>query len=260
MPKTKRHPELERHPKAGRIPFPAADRSRALRRLAAAGAVILPLAAAWSAQAAPRAQHLTVVELFTSQGCSSCPPADANLIALSERPDVLTLSFSVTYWDHLGWRDTFGRPEFTQRQYRYEPRLGERGPFTPQMVVNGRVSRVGFSLPDIERTIVGAGRLAGPEVAVDTREVTVGKGAVPDAPADVWLVEYDPAVVQVPVRRGENAGRTLPHASVVRRLERLGGWNGQPMRFARPETTPGLRTAILVQAPEGGPILSAATN
>src|SRR6476659_2571372 len=75
---------------------------------------------------------LTVVELFTSQGCSSCPPANANLIELSKRPDVLALSFAVTYWDYLGWKDIFGKPEFTERQTVYEPALGESGPFTPQ--------------------------------------------------------------------------------------------------------------------------------
>src|SRR5262249_57419236 len=79
-----------------------------------------------------------VVELFTSQGCSSCPPANANLIELSKRSDVLALSFSVTYWDYLGWKDIFGKPEFTERQAVYEPALGERGSFTPQMVIDGR--------------------------------------------------------------------------------------------------------------------------
>src|SRR3954454_16248479 len=84
------------------------------------------------------AQHPTVVELFTSQGCSSCPPANANLIELSKRPDVLALSFAVTYWDYLGWKDIFGKPEFTARQAVYEPALGEQYSFTPQMVIDGR--------------------------------------------------------------------------------------------------------------------------
>lgn len=225
----------------------------------AAGAAVLALLAGGPAAAEPR-QKLTVVELFTSQGCSSCPPADANLIALTRRPDVLALSFSVTYWDRLGWRDTFGKPEFTQRQYTYEPMLGERGPFTPQMVVNGRLSRVGYSLPDIEHAISAAGPVAGPEVVIGAHEVAVGPGTAPSAAADVWLAEYEPGVIEVPVRRGENAGRTLPHARVVRRLERLGGWTGTRAHYPRPEAAPGLRTAILVQAPAGGPILAAATE
>ncbi|MFG1372540.1 DUF1223 domain-containing protein [Xanthobacter oligotrophicus] len=222
--------------------------------------VALATAAVIPAVAAPQNQPLTVVELFTSQGCSSCPPADANLIALSRRPDVLALSFSVTYWDHLGWRDTFGKPEFTKRQYAYEPQLGERGPFTPQMVVNGRISRVGFNLAEIERAISVAPPLSGPDITMGPREVFIDRGAAPAAEADIWLVAYDPNVVEVPVRRGENSGRTLPHVRVVHRLERLGGWDGKPVHIARSETPPGLLTAVLVQLPSGGPILSAVTE
>lgn len=247
-------------PSAASPPIREPRRSSHTKRAAlAAGAVVLALVSGGPAAAEPR-QKLTVVELFTSQGCSSCPPADANLIALTRRPDVLALSFSVTYWDRLGWRDTFGKPEFTQRQYTYEPMLGERGPFTPQMVVNGRLSRVGYSLPDIEHAISAAGPVAGPEVVIGAHEVAVGPGTAPAAAADVWLAEYEPGVIEVPVRRGENAGRTLPHARVVRRLERLGGWTGTRAHYPRPEAAPGLRTAILVQAPAGGPILAAATE
>ena len=243
------------------MPAPTRPSSPRAHLFHAASLVLaLATAAATPAVAAPQNQRLTVVELFTSQGCSSCPPADANLIALSRRPDVLALSFSVTYWDHLGWRDTFGKPEFTRRQYAYEPQLGERGPFTPQMVVNGRISRVGFNLAEIERAISAAPPFSGPDIALGTREVSIGRGAVPAAEADVWLVAYDPNVVEVPVRRGENSGRTLPHTRVVHRLERLGGWDGTPLRMARSETPPGLRTAILVQLPSGGPILSAVTE
>jgi hypothetical protein len=99
-----------------------------------------------SASAADR--PLTVVELFTSQGCSSCPPANANLIKLSKRDDVLALSFAVTYWDYLGWKDSFGKREFTDRQAVYEPALGQSGSYTPQMVVNGRTTTVGNNLAE----------------------------------------------------------------------------------------------------------------
>ena len=242
------------------MPAPTRPSSRARLMHATALMVALATAAAPPAVAAPQNQHLTVVELFTSQGCSSCPPADANLIALSRRPDVLALSFSVTYWDHLGWRDTFGKPEFTKRQYAYEPQLGERGPFTPQMVVNGRISRVGFNLAEIERAISVAPPFSGPDITLGPREVSIGRGAAPAAEADIWLVAYDPHVVEVPVRRGENSGRTLPHVRVVHRLERLGGWDGRPVHIARSETPPGLLTAVLIQLPSGGPILSAATE
>src|SRR4051812_13355918 len=95
------------------------------------------LAAVAAMPVAAADRQLTVVELFTSQGCSSCPPANANLIKISNRKNVLALSFSVTYWDYLGWKDTSGKPEFTERQIAYEPALRQPGPNTPQMVFNG---------------------------------------------------------------------------------------------------------------------------
>jgi len=104
--------------------------------------VIAVLALAATSGLARAGGRPIVVELFTSQGCSSCPPANANLIELSRRSDVLALSFAVTYWDRLGWTDIFGKPEFTGRQYAYEPALGEAGPFTPQIIVEGRSSVV----------------------------------------------------------------------------------------------------------------------
>ncbi|MER8459093.1 DUF1223 domain-containing protein [Mesorhizobium sp. M0027] len=179
-------------------------------------AAILFSAIGFSATSAAAGQTLTVVELFTSQGCWSCPPANANLIKVKDQPGVLALSFNVTYWDYLGWKDTFGKEEFTQRQVRYEPSLGRSGPFTPQVVVNGR--------------------------------------------ADVWLVHYRQGVVEVPVARGENTGRTLPHANVVHSLTRLGSWTGDATALPLPAAASGLSTAVLVQVPGGGPILGAAAN
>ena len=119
------------------------------------------MATAHPAQSAP----LTVVELFTSQGCSSCPPANASLAAVASRPDVLALSFGVTYWDYLGWKDTFAKPQFTDRQVAYEAGLGHGGPFTPQIVVNGARDTVGNVQADVEHLIAGA-RLSGPAISV----------------------------------------------------------------------------------------------
>ncbi len=201
-----------------------------------------------------------VVELFTSQGCSSCPPANANLIKLSGRPDVLALSFAVTYWDRLGWKDIFGREEYTDRQYTYEPALGERGPFTPQMVINGTTSLVGNRLGEVTDKLDAATPLAGPAISLEPGAVTIAAGETPAAAADVWLVRYDPNVVEVPVGRGENSGRTLPHTHVVHALERLGSWDGGAQSFKLAEAEPGLNTAILVQGRNGGPILSAVTD
>jgi hypothetical protein len=204
------------------------------------------------------AQPLTVVELFTSQGCSSCPPANANLIKVKDQPNVLALSFNVTYWDYLGWKDTFGKQEFTQRQVSYEPALGRSGPFTPQVVVNGDADAVGAAPGEIERLISSSGHAKGPSLSLDGGKISIG--AAPGGKADVWLVRYIKGVVEVPVARGENTGRTLPHANVVHALQRLGSWSGDATTLPLPAASGGLSTAVLVQSPGGGPILAAATN
>ncbi len=197
-----------------------------------------------------------VVELFTSQGCSSCPPANANLSLLADRPDVLALNFGVTYWDDLGWKDTFAQPRFTERQRVYERRLGHSSVFTPQIVVDGSRDTVGNDRRAIERLIDVGSTRKGPEIALRPDGVTVAAGDGPAA--DVWLVRYDPRVIEVPVARGENAGVTLPHRNVVKSLERIGEWHGAATQFALAPPEAGLATAILVQEPNGGPILAAA--
>jgi hypothetical protein len=207
---------------------------------------------------AANAQPLTVVELFTSQGCSSCPPANANLIKVKDQPGVLALSFNVTYWDYLGWKDTFGKPEFTARQVSYEAPLGHDGPFTPQVVVNGRADAVGAAPGQIQQLISSAGKSPGPSLSLAGGKVSIGAG--PGGKADVWLVRYAKGVVEVPVGRGENTGRTLPHANVVHSLKKLGSWTGAAAAFALPAASGGLSTAVLLQSPGGGPILAAASD
>jgi hypothetical protein len=210
-----------------------------------------------SAQAADPA-HPTVVELFTSQGCSSCVPALSNLILLDKQPDVLALSFGVTYWDQLGWKDSFGQAAFTQRQIVYAKALGKSGPATPQMVVNGRADAIGNDVTAVRRLIARTPRAAGPALDIAAGQASLGAGAAPAGGADVWLVRYDPRNVPVPIRKGENGGRTLPHKNVVHELVRLGAWDGRATSFRLPPAKPGLLTAVLVQAPRGGPILAAA--
>ncbi|MEO5808312.1 DUF1223 domain-containing protein [Devosia sp.] len=202
----------------------------------------------------------TVVELFTSQGCSSCPPANANLITLSDRPDMLTLSFAVTYWDYLGWKDSFGQEAYTDRQRIYEPALGEQGPFTPQMVVNGAGTVVGNRIEQVDELIARLPRISGPAVSLAGGKVSIAAGAAPGAGTDVWLVRYDPKVVEVPVARGENTGRTLPHTHVVHDLQRLGTWTGAAASFAVPQASGGLKTAVLVQGKSGGQIVGVGTD
>ncbi len=220
-----------------------------------AAAMLAATTIADGAAAAPAAP--VVVELFQSQGCSSCPPANANINAIAQRPDLLVLSFGVTYWDDLGWRDTFARPEFTARQRAYAKGLHKGGVATPQVVVNGRRDLVGAD----PRALAAAVRTAPPAaaaIALSATSVTVAPVAAPNGEADVWLVRYDPQVREVAIRRGENGGRTLPHRNIVRELTNLGRWSGPSRTWRVSPGEAGLRTAVLVQAPNGGPILAAA--
>jgi hypothetical protein len=209
---------------------------------------------------AAASQAPTVVELFTSQGCSSCPPANANLVTLSKDPKILALSFSVTYWDYLGWKDSFGKPEFTKRQATYEPALGQSSPFTPQMVINGHYSTVGVDLKEIRTQVAAEKKLSGPAIKFTGQVATIDAGAAPASPADIWFVRYDAGTVEVPVSRGENAGATLPHAHVVRALVHLGTWSGKALSLTLPNAGNGSKSAIIVQVQNGGKVLSAATE
>jgi hypothetical protein len=220
--------------------------------------VALGLAAPTAAFAADAA-HPTVVELFQSQGCSSCPPAAANVIAVSDRPDVLALAFEVDYWDRLGWKDTFSSPAWTARQYSYARAMARDGVYTPQVVVNGRVEGDGLEPSDLAALMRQGDRgFSGPELGFAGGAVTVGAGTAQALGADVWLVRYDPRVVEVAVRRGENAGRTLPHKGIVHELVLLGHWDGRPASFPAPAGSSGLAEAAIVQAAGAGPILAAA--
>ncbi|HVO01322.1 MAG TPA: DUF1223 domain-containing protein [Candidatus Cybelea sp.] len=236
------------------------------RRAAFLGTALLLVTPASLARANDSASaRPVVVELFTSQGCSSCPPANANLAAVSDQPGVIALSFGVTYWDYLGWKDSFAKPEFTARQMQYVQSLHRATAYTPQMVVGGRMDLVGDQLDELKTAIATAGdeaakTQAAPSVTVADGRVTIGAGAPQDSPADVLLVRYDPNVVQVAIARGENGGRTLPHKNVVHELARLGGWTGAAESFDLPPSADGLKTAILVQSAYTGPILAAASD
>ena len=204
--------------------------------------------------------NLTVVELFQSQGCSSCPPANANVLALSDRPDLLTLSFGVTYWDNLGWKDTFASPQYTARQWDYARAFHRDQVFTPEVVVNGRADVVGQDRGELEALIRHATVSArAPGISIANGRVTIGASAAPVSKADVWLVRYDPNIEQVAVARGENEGRTLPHKNVVKELVKLGSWSGRPAAYSIPQSSRnGLHDAVLVQQGPGGVILAAA--
>lgn len=200
----------------------------------------------------------TVVELFQSQGCSSCPPANAVLNSLAGRADVLALSFAVTYWDQLGWKDTFAHPAFTARQWEYA-RAGKRSNVaTPQMIINGRGVLIGSNKAEVDAAIRRYDRRAsGPAIAARDGKIAVA-GKHLARPANVWLIRYDPRVHQVPIRAGENGGRTLPHKNIVRSMRLVGKWSGGVATYAMPAAAnASYRTAVLVQDGPGGAIIAA---
>jgi hypothetical protein len=229
-----------------------------------AATLSLPTAVAVSVFAAPASSATSggspvVVELFQSQGCSSCPPANANLNAIADRPDVIPLSFAVTYWDQLGWKDTFATPQFTARQWDYAHSAGRGQVATPQMVINGgRQTIVGNNRQQLEAAIAGARHPDGPRIMLMDGQVSVGAAGGTKF-STVWVVRYDPRVNNVPIRAGENGGRTLSHRNIVRQLQAVGTWSGKPVTFAVPASSnPVYRTAVLVQSGKGGPIVAAA--
>jgi len=165
-----------------------------------------------------------VVELFTSEGCSSCPPADALLAELADRPDVLALSFHVDYWDRLGWKDPFSSREATARQNRYATLLALSTVYTPQIVVDGKWQAVGSDRADVEQALDRA-RRDRPEVpvtlALDHGQAQIALGPGSDGvAASVTLIGFDRRHVTA-VKRGENSGRTLAHVDVVRGFDEI---------------------------------------
>lgn len=227
----------------------------ASRQIAAIAALLVTPALASPALA--DAAHPIVVELYQSQGCSSCPPALKNVAAIADRPDVLALTFAVTYWDQLGWKDSFATPAYTQRQWDYAKGLNHSQVWTPQVVVDGRADVTGVRAPELEALLAKAARAPGPALTLAAGQLAVGTGRAPAGGADIWLVRYDPRTIQVAIKAGENGGRTLGHRNVVRSLVHLGRWTGSAATLDVPAAPAGLSTAVLVQSPQGGTILAA---
>jgi hypothetical protein len=203
----------------------------------------------------------SVVELYTSQGCSSCPPADAVVGRLSSDPDVLVLSFHVTYWDQLGWKDRYSSPASTDRQYAYAKTLRERSVFTPQLIVNGSQSLVG-SQEDAVREAVAAANRTGFSVHANLSEQTDGHISLtlagPPVAADLWEVRYVRRSSTL-IRAGENGGRTLQTYNDVTQVRRIGPYQAGTLNLA-PLRKPDDGIAVLVQAPGSGRILGAAAH
>jgi hypothetical protein len=214
--------------------------------------LVLGTFAATSLHTAAAAERPVVVELFTSQGCSSCPPANAFLNELSrQRSDVLALAFHVTYWDYLGWKDPFSLQTATDRQARYGQRFGD-GSYTPEIVVDGGTGLVGSYREDVNGAIAKArtdGRTAA-EVRVVAKEgrvsIDVGSG---QGAAKVYLVGYDREHVTA-IDRGENRGRTMPESNIVRSFRSVADWRGAPVHLEQP-LPDGEEIAVILEAPDG---------
>jgi hypothetical protein len=200
-------------------------------------AAALIFAAGPSRSAEPRA----VIELFTSQGCSSCPAADKLLSELRNDPSLITLSLPIDYWDYLGWKDTLAIPGHTARQKAYSHARGDREVYTPQVVVNGVAQALGSDRAEIEKAVAQSHRatasLSVPihvTVADERVTVTLAKaGSTGDAAGEVWLCPLSRSV-PVGIGRGENRGRTITYTNVVRRWVKLGAWSGNDETFTVP--------------------------
>jgi len=230
--------------------------TRLARHAVAGWMLALSLGSALTAQETP-----VVVELFTSQGCSSCPPADALLHRLAARDDVIALALHVDYWDYIGWKDAFARPEHTQRQKRYAHTAGRRTIYTPEMVINGVDSVVGARTMEIVEAIQ-AHQAQSPRVHLrvvrrgDQLDITAKPLAVSEAMI-VTVLRYRPKE-HVKIRRGENAGKTLTYANIVSDWQQVAEWSGRAEMHAMAAAPGDLPAVVLVQAKGPGRILAAA--
>ncbi|MFT3939919.1 DUF1223 domain-containing protein [Rhodopseudomonas palustris] len=196
------------------------------------------IATADLAAAEPRA----VVELFTSQGCSSCPPADKIIGELARDPSVIALSLPIDYWDYLGWKDTLADSRFTARQKAYSQVRGDRDVFTPQVIVNGSAHLVGSNRAGIEGAIKTTDKTAGVmtvpvSVAVEGKEIKVSVAAAPQGESaksgEVWICAVSKAI-PIEIGRGENRGRHVTYHNVVRNLLKVGDWTGAAEHWTVP--------------------------
>ena len=225
---------------------------------------VLWITALWTSLAGwAMAEGPVVVELYTSQGCSSCPPADALLAEISKRDDIIALALHVDYWDYIGWKDHFADPSHTVRQRGYSRAAGKRSIYTPQMVVGGKDHIIGSKpmklaeLLEIHRAAPVSATVA---LERNGDSVIIGVTAVGRIPANgtiIQLATFTPHET-VSIRRGENAGRTLEYHNVVRDFVEVGRWDGRGAYRATVRVPKELPVAVLVQQRNHGPILGAA--
>lgn len=214
------------------------------------------------APVAAAAENPVVVELYTSQGCSSCPPADRLLASLATHDNVIALALHVDYWDYLGWKDEFANPEYSNRQRLYARQWHERSVYTPQMVVQGVNYMVGSRGDEIQRQIMQAEE-GTPKAALTARNegrgITVRMEAQVSAPveADIYLVRFSESETVV-IERGENAGKTIEYVNVVQSWETLGRWDGLGTATVSVPQVESGEYVVILQAPGPGEIYAAA--
>lgn len=208
---------------------------RAFLLRAGLAAVVLQAAAAGAAE-----RPLGVVELFTSQGCSSCPPADVVLAELATRGDIVALAYHVDYWDYLGWRDTMGSAENTRRQRDYSAGFGSGSVYTPQAVINGRVHVNGADRISVDGAIermadTADGLTVDVSVSRDGDSIIIETGPAPGRKRNAHLVlVYFDRVQTVEIKRGENSGKTVTYWNAVTGIQTVGMWHGTARRYELP--------------------------
>jgi hypothetical protein len=222
--------------------------------------LLLLLTLGWASSSSAAGQPV-VVELFTAQGCSSCPPADALLGELARKPNIIALAYHVDYWDELGWKDPFSIPAAAQRQRGYVKRLAKSGAFTPQAVVSGDTSLIGSNRTEMKAAV---------EADRDALAITLSKAGgnlsidLPEQwnePMDVHVVSYL-AEATTRIGAGENARRSLTEFNIVRSFKRIGTWHGKPQKMSVPLSTlprDATSVAVMLQRPGQGAIAGAAT-
>lgn len=227
-----------------------------MRKVLALLAIVAGLSAPAGAQTGP-----VLLELYTSQGCSSCPPADAMLKDFADRDDVVALALHVDYWDYLGWRDSFGDRKYTNRQRAYARAANHRTVYTPQIIIQGRDHVVGYKPADVAAILRAHQEQGAPMVFLDVKRngdsivIKLSAMEVEMPPADVQVVRYTP-LERVRIDRGENAGATIDYANIVTAWDRVGTWNGRGI-FNRQVRAPGSDPVVVVVQAEGaGPVLA----
>ncbi|APE43955.1 DUF1223 domain-containing protein [Sulfitobacter alexandrii] len=225
---------------------------------------LLPLVTALclaAAQHAAAQESPVVVELFTSQGCSSCPPADAILEELAEREDVIALALHVDYWDYIGWEDPFGDPAHAERQRTYAHQAGRKSVYTPEMIVQGQTDIVGAKPMKLSKAIADHSQRPAPaalQIARDGDTLRIeaqARGAL-TGPVQVHMLRYTPTRTTA-IERGENRGKTLTYANIVEGWQVLGQWDGQAPLSMTADVTGDKPLVVILQGAEAGPILAA---